>query len=56
MYQNPAARLRLIEEVGMCSPILLRIEEPGMTKVVAFLSQVGSAGHDFHQQRLSGAL
>jgi hypothetical protein len=44
MYQNPAARLWLIEDVGMYKPTVLRTGEPGTTEVVAFLSQVGSAG------------
>src|SRR5271165_361007 len=38
LYQNPAARLRLIEDVGMYKPTLLRTEEPGTTGVVAFFS------------------
>ena len=38
MYQNPAARLWLIEDVGMDKPTLLRTGEPGTTEVVAFLS------------------
>ena len=37
MYQNPAARLRLIEDVGMHKPTLLRTEESGTTEAVAFL-------------------
>jgi hypothetical protein len=44
MYQNPAARLWLIEDVGMYKPTVLRTGEPGTTEVVAFLSQAGSAG------------
>lgn len=38
LYQKPAARLRLTEDVGMYKPTLLRTEEPGTTEVVAFLS------------------
>jgi hypothetical protein len=38
MYQNPAARLWLIEDVGMYKPTILRTGEPGTTEVVAFLS------------------
>jgi hypothetical protein len=38
MYQNPAARLRLVEDAGMYKPIRLRTEEPGAPEVVAFLS------------------
>ena len=38
VYQNSAARLRLIEDVGMCKSIRLRTEEPGTPEVVAFLS------------------
>jgi hypothetical protein len=38
LYQNPAARLWLIEDVGMHMPTLLRIEEQGTTKVLTFLS------------------
>jgi hypothetical protein len=38
MYQNPAARLWLIEDVGMYKPTVLRTGEPGTTEVVAFLS------------------
>ena len=37
MYQNPVARLRFIEDVGVCKPALLRTGEPGTTEVVAFL-------------------
>jgi hypothetical protein len=54
MYQNPAARLWLIEDMGMYKPTLLRTGEPGTTEVVAFLSQAGSAGRDPHQRRLGG--
>ena len=39
MYQNPAARLCLIEDVGICKPTVLRTGKPGTTKVAAFLSQ-----------------
>jgi hypothetical protein len=35
---SPAARLWLIEDVGMYEPTLLRTAEPGTTEVVAFLS------------------
>lgn len=56
MYQNPAARLRLIEDAGMYKSIRLRTEELGTPEVVAFLSQAGSAGRDPHQRRLGGAL
>jgi hypothetical protein len=38
MYQNPAARLRLIEDVDVGTPTLLRAEEPGTTGWFAFLS------------------
>lgn len=38
MYQSPAARLRLIEDVGMYKPTLLRTKEPGTVEVLAFLS------------------
>ena len=38
VYQNSAARLRHIEDVGMCKSIRLRTEEPGTPEVVAFLS------------------
>ena len=38
MYQNPAARLWLIEDVGMYKPIVLRTGEPGTTEVAAFFS------------------
>jgi hypothetical protein len=38
MYQNPAARLRLIEDVGVHKPTLLRTEEPGTAELVAVLS------------------
>ena len=38
MYQNPAARLWLIEDVGMYKPTVLRTGEPGTTEVAAFLS------------------
>jgi hypothetical protein len=38
MYQNPAARLWLIEDVGMYRPTVLRTGEPSITKVAAFLS------------------
>jgi hypothetical protein len=34
MYQNLAARLWLIEDVGMCKPTVLRTGEPGTTEVV----------------------
>ena len=54
MYQNPAARLWLIEDVGMYRPTVLRTGEPGTTEAVAFLSQAGSAGRDPHQRRLGG--
>jgi len=54
MYQNPAARLWLIEDVGMYKPTVLRTGEPGTTEVVAFLSQACSAGRDPHQRRLGG--
>jgi hypothetical protein len=54
MYQNPAARLRLIEDVDVHKPTLLRTEEPGTAEVVAVLSQVGSPGRDLHQRRLGG--
>lgn len=54
MYQNPAARLWLIEDVGMYKPTVLRSGEPGTTEVAAFLSQAGSAGRDPHQRRLGG--
>ena len=37
MYQNRAARLWLIEEVGMDKPTVLRTGEPGTTEVAAFL-------------------
>jgi hypothetical protein len=37
MYQNPAARLWLIEDVGMYKPTVLRTGKPGTTEVVAFL-------------------
>ena len=39
MYQNPAARLWLIEDVGRYKPALLRTGEPGTTEVAAFLDQ-----------------
>jgi hypothetical protein len=55
MYQNPAARLRLIEGVGVHNT-LLRTEEPGTAEVAAVLSQVGSGGRDPRQRRLGGAL
>jgi hypothetical protein len=54
MYQNPAARLWLIEDVGMYKPTVLRTGEPGTTEVAAFLSWAGSAGRDPHQGRLGG--
>lgn len=54
MYQNPAARLWLIEDVGMYKPTVLRTGEPGTTEVAAFLSWAGSAGRDLHQRRLGG--
>jgi hypothetical protein len=54
MYQNPAARLWLIEDAGMYKPTVLRTGEPGTTAVAAFLSQAGSAGRDPHQRRLGG--
>ena len=54
MSQNPAARLWLIEDVGMYRPTVLRTGEPGTTEAVAFLSQAGSAGRDPHQRRLGG--
>ena len=54
MYQNPAARLWLIEDVGMYKPTVLRAGEPGTTEVVAFLSQAGSAGRHPHQRRFGG--
>jgi hypothetical protein len=54
MYQNPAARLWLIEDVGMYKPTVLRTGKPGTTEVVALLSWVGSAGRDPHQRRLGG--
>jgi hypothetical protein len=54
MYQNPAARLCLIEDVGMHKPTVLRTQEPGTTEVAAFLSWAGSAGRDPHQGRLGG--
>lgn len=38
MYQNPAARLWLIEDAGMYKPTVLRTGKPGTTEVVAFLS------------------
>ena len=38
LYQNPAARLWLIGDVGMYKPALLRTGEPGTTQVVAFVS------------------
>ena len=38
MYQNPAARLWLIEHVGMYRPTVLRTGEPGTTEVAAFFS------------------
>jgi hypothetical protein len=38
MYQNPAARLWLIEDAGMYKPTVLRTGEPGTTAVAAFLS------------------
>jgi len=38
MYQNPAVRLRLIENVGMYKSIRLRTKEPGTPEVVAFAS------------------
>ena len=37
MYQNPAARLWLIEDVGMYKPTVLRTGKPGTTEVVALL-------------------
>jgi hypothetical protein len=36
--KSPAARLWLIEDVGMYKPTVLRTGEPGTTEVVAFLS------------------
>ena len=54
LYQNPAARLRLIEEMGMQTHPL-RTGEPGMTEVVAFLSEAGDRP-DPHQRRLGGLL
>jgi hypothetical protein len=54
MYQNPVARLWLIEDTGKYKPTLLRTGEPGTTEVAAFLSQDGSAGCDPHQRRLGG--
>jgi hypothetical protein len=56
MYQNPAARLCLIEDVGMYKPTVLRAGEPGTTEVVAFLSQACSAGRDPHQRCFGGLL
>ena len=56
MYQNPAVRLRLIEDMGMYKSIRLRTKEPGTPKVVAFLSYAGSVGRDPHQRRLGDAL
>jgi hypothetical protein len=38
LYQNPAARLWLIEDVGMYIPTLLYTKEPGTTELFAFLS------------------
>ena len=37
MYQNRAARLWLIEDVGMYKPTVQRTGEPGTTEVAAFL-------------------
>jgi hypothetical protein len=39
MYQNPAVRLRLIEDVGMYKSMRLRTKESGTPEVVAFLSE-----------------
>ena len=38
MYQNPAVRLRLTEDVGMYKSICLRTKEPGTPEMVAFAS------------------
>jgi hypothetical protein len=38
MYQNPAVRLRLTEDVGMYKSIRLRTKEPGTPEAVAFAS------------------
>lgn len=53
-YQNPAARLRLSEDVGVHKRTPLRTEEPDTAEVVAFLSPVGSVGRDPHQPRPGG--
>ena len=38
MYQNPAVRLRLNEDMGRYRSIRLRTKKPGTPEVAAFLS------------------
>jgi hypothetical protein len=54
MYQNPAARLRLMEETGRNKPALLRTGEPGTTEVAALSSQAGLSSPILISDALAG--